>query len=146
MKTYDISVYVGCSLTHASPEFRDSVEELKRRLSKVCRVLSFKGLSNENLPYDVYVHDILGCVDGCDLLLAICDYPSTGLGYELAVQAERKRGPVLAVAQRDALVTKLILDPHLPGYEFARYDNFLEDVFNLVIAKIEKMLPVAISS
>jgi hypothetical protein len=132
-------VYVGCALTDAPPAFQDNVEELKKKLSKICEVLKFKGLSDANLPHDVYFHDIVKCVSLCDLLLGICDFPSTGLGWEMAVQAEVKHGPVLAVAHQDAKVSKLILDPQLPGYKFYRYNNLCEDVYNLVEAKVGEM-------
>jgi hypothetical protein len=134
-----IKVYVGCSLTHAPQEFRDSVENLKNRLKEICQVLAFKGLSDSNLPHDVYVHDIIGCVHECDLLVAICDYPSLGLGWEMSVQAEVKKGPVLAVAHKDSKISKLVLDPRLPGYEFHRYENLCEDVYNLVLERINSL-------
>ncbi len=139
---YDIKVYVGCALTHAPQEFRESVEKLKDRLKGICQVLSFKGLSDDHIPYDVYSHDIYDCVKQCDILIAICDYPSIGLGWEMATQIEHRAKPLLAVAHKDALITKLIIDPQLPGYEFRRYDD-LEDVYDMVRARLETMSIVA---
>jgi len=131
-----IKVYVGCALTHASPEFREEVERLKRKLESICVVLHFKGLADSNSPRDVYVHDIINCVRECDILIAICDHPSIGLGYEMATQAECRKKRLLAVAHRDAKVTKLILDPGLENYEFRRYKNLCEDVYNMVLKMI----------
>jgi len=135
----DLKIYVGCALTHAPEEFRKSVEVLKNRLKEVGQVLAFKGLSDANLPHDVYTHDIIGCVQQCDLLVAICDYPSIGLGWEMAVQTEVRKKPILAVAHKDAKISKLILDPQLPGYEFVRYENLCDDVYNLVVEKIKSL-------
>jgi hypothetical protein len=132
-----LKVYVGCSLTHAPQEFIDEVERLKQKLEKICHLLRFKGLSEKNIAHDVYKHDIIDCVYQCDLLLAICDYPSTGLGYEIATQAEKKRGAVLAVAHENSKVSKLIIDPRLPGYEFRRYKNLCDDVYAMVIERIK---------
>ncbi|MFZ4632362.1 MAG: hypothetical protein ACOYL8_04160 [Patescibacteria group bacterium] len=134
-------VYVGCSLTQAPPEFREAVEALKKRLEKdkVCIVLKFKGLSDKNIPYDVYVHDINKCVRKCDLLVAICDFPSIGLGYEMGTQGEARRRPILAVAHKDALISKLILDTRTPGYEFKRYNNLVDDVYRMIVTKLNSL-------
>lgn len=134
-----LKVYVACSLTYAPLEFRLAVENLKLKLASICEVLQFKNLADENLPYDVYIHDIKDCVYNCHLLVAICDHPSTGLGYEMATQTEARKKPVLAVAHRDAKVSKLILDPRLPAYEFHRYENLCEDVYNLVLVKLSNL-------
>ena len=134
-----LRVYVGCSLTHAPVEFRQSVEELKERLREICEVLSFKGLSDANLPHDVYTHDIVDCVYKCDLMVAICDYPSIGLGWEMATQIEKRKKPLLAFAHIDSKVTKLILDPRLPGYKFIRYKNLCEDICQAVSERIENL-------
>lgn len=79
------------------------------------------------------------CVHGCDLLLAICDQPSTGLGWEMATQTEKRGKPVLAVAHKRSLVTALVLDPQQPGYEFHRYDSLLKDVPRLVTERLRRM-------
>jgi len=133
------TIYVACSLTYAPKEFIALVEELKRKLSGVCTLLLFKGLSDANVPYDVYIHDIKGCVCNSDLLVAICDYPSTGLGWELAMQTEKRKKPVLAVAHKETKVTKLILDPRRKGYEFKRYDNLVEDVYSFVVERLKTL-------
>jgi hypothetical protein len=134
-----IKVYVACSLTYAPQYFKDEVDELKRRLAGICEVLHFKGLSDDNIPRDVYIHDIEECVCKCDLLLAVCDYPSTGLGWEMAVQAELRHKPILAVAHQDAKITKLILDPSVLDYEFRRYKNLSDDVYDLTASKIKHL-------
>ncbi|MFA5155575.1 MAG: hypothetical protein WC453_04030 [Patescibacteria group bacterium] len=139
MEYYYFKVYVGCSLTHAPAEFRSSVERLQERLKGVCQVLVFKGLADANIPHDVYVYDIRGCVYKCDLLVAICDFPSLGLGWEMATQAEKRKRPLLAVAHREAKVSKLVIDPQLPGYEFRRYDDLCEGVFKMVVARLQLM-------
>lgn len=130
-------VYVGCSLTYAPEQFKQDVETLKKELRKICHVLCFLGISDFS-PRSVYNHDIGHCISTCDLFLAICDHPSTGLGYELGTQAEARRKPVLAVAHRNALVTDLILDTGLPHIEVRRYER-LEEVINMVAEKLRQM-------
>jgi hypothetical protein len=66
-------VYVGCSLTHASPEYRQSVEDFKAELQRrgICQVLHFLGLG-AGTPHDVYKQDIGHCVATCDFYLLLC--------------------------------------------------------------------------
>ena len=136
-------VYVGCALTNVPDEFKEDfsckVEELKKKLEGICIVLKFKGLSDGNIPYDVYVHDINKCVRKCDLLVAICDYPSIGLGYEMATQGESRKKPTLAVAHIESRISKLILDPRTPGYEFKRYKNLVDDVYEFVAERLKTL-------
>lgn len=117
MKT-DISLYIGCALTHATEEFKQNVQSLKIRLKEVVHVFEFVGLVNGE-PRDVYNHDIKVCVCGCDLFVAICDEASIGLGYELAVQVEHRKMPALAVAHLDSKITRLVLGVDQPNFESA---------------------------
>jgi hypothetical protein len=115
-------LYVGCSLTSAPEEFRAAVENLKDELrAQGHEVFDFVGLVN-GTPADVYNWDIGHCVRDCDALIAICDLPSIGLGFELN-EAIRLKKPVLAMAQDDALVTRLLLGATEvePNLQFVRY-------------------------
>jgi len=127
-------VYVGCALSHAPQEFKDKVEALKKRLNGFCEVLEFLG-TTAGTPRDVYNHDINDCVKESDLIVAICDFPSTGLGYEIATQLEDRGMPVLAVAHKNSKVTRLIQDIGKPHYEFLRYGKF-EDIYNMVKERV----------
>jgi len=114
-----LSLYVGCSLTHAPERFKSDVEKLKKDLEKDYNVLHFLGLEKGTVG-KVYQNDI-GYVASCDIFLAICDYPSLGLGYELATAVEKYQKPTLAVAREGALVTRLILGIKQPNFSFKRY-------------------------
>lgn len=124
-----MQLYVGCSLTKASEEFKDNVEKLKDELrAKGHEVFDFVGLVN-GTPTDVYNWDIGHCVKDCDALVAICDEPSIGLGFEIC-EAVRLGKPVLTVAYADTRVTRLIhgaadVEPNLT---FATYNDLLKDV------------------
>jgi hypothetical protein len=71
-------------------------------------------------------------VGDCDALIAICDHPSIGLGYEMN-EAIRLKKPVLAIAQEDAGVTRLVLGAAEvePNLRFERYAS-LADAVTLV--------------
>jgi hypothetical protein len=126
-------LYVGCSLTHSSRQFKDRVETLKARLSKQWEVMQFLGLS-AGTEIDVYRVDILENVGGCDAFLGIIDEPAWGLGWETH-EAVMKNKPTLLVAHTSTRVTRLALAlPHyFPGkVHVRRYENILDDVPKMV--------------
>ncbi|MCL5784522.1 MAG: hypothetical protein M1142_04185 [Patescibacteria group bacterium] len=132
-----LKIYLGCALTHAAPEFRDSVDQLKDTLRRDFEVLDFIGLV-KGTPRDVFEWD-LNCVRRCDLFVAECTYPSIGLGYELAVAVHANQA-ILAVAQQDAKVTRLVLGIDHPKYSFHRYRELSEvaDLINNRTANLEQ--------
>lgn len=123
-------LYVGCSLAHAPQEFIDEVLELRNSLKKDFEMLEFIGVGEGTLQ-EVFTHDIT-CVKKCDVLLAICNLPSTGLGYELGVAVESGK-KVLAVAHTDAKVSRLVQGINLPNFTFMRYNDI-----NEVVQKLKK--------
>ena len=134
-----IKLYVGCGLTQAPEDFKQKVAELKERFENIpsVHVLKFLGLVDGD-NHDVYVHDIINCVGECDLMVAICDEPSTGLGWEMCEQTKRGK-PLLAFGHADLKITRLVLDPRLPGYQFIRYQTF-DDIYVIVKGVILNMI------
>ncbi len=132
-----MKLYVGCALNYAPEEFRQRVEALKNILRKDYDVLEFVGLV-KGTPRDVYVHDIHECVGECDAFVAICDYPSIGLGYELGAAIEKFRKPTLALAKEDVKVTRMLQGIEEPYYTFMRYNNDAE-IPTLVKDFLEKL-------
>lgn len=131
------SLYVGCSLTQASEEFKEAVEQFKVSLREQgYEVFDFLGLVNGS-EADVYNWDIGHCVKDCDALIAICDYPSFGLGCEL-MEATRLGKSVLAAAHDEAKVTRLVLGMAEvePNVRFMRYSN-LADVIPVLGSMIK---------
>jgi hypothetical protein len=130
MKDGKLEVYVGCGLTHAPEEFRISVEGLKEvlRQKRGYEVYDFVGLEN-GTPADVYAWDIGRCVLKSDLLVAICDYPAIGLGWEIGTAVEKHQKPTLAVAHKDTHITRLVpgaAEAGAPNYRFRRYNDLME--------------------
>lgn len=134
-----LTVYVGCALSHASDEFKKSVELFKKKLGTIVNVLDFKG-EIIGTAREVYLWDIHECVYKCDFMVAICDLPSTGLGYEMATQIEKREKPLLAIAQKESVITRLILDTGHPQFTFRRYDDLMTDGFEMVKAEIENII------
>lgn len=127
-----IKIYVGCALTQAPALFAESITHLKnelRRLVPDCEVFEFVGLE-KGTETDVYEWDIHRCVGTCDLFVAICDFPSIGLGYEMGTAVEKQSTPTLAFAHRDSKITRLIKGINKPCYQLYRY------------AEIEKIIPI----
>jgi hypothetical protein len=134
-----MKIYVGCALTHASDEFCFQVEKLKRIIARQHEVLEFLG-TTAGTPTDVYRQDIRENASNCELFLGICDLPSIGLGYELSYAIEKRGIPVLAVAHRNAHITRLILGIDKPSYTFGRYEDICRDVPLMIEDVIHKML------
>jgi hypothetical protein len=130
-------IYIGCSLTQAPPEFRDSVETLKDSLRGDYEVLDFLGLV-AGTPAEVYRWDIERNVGGCDLFVAICDYPAIGLGYEIAAAIERFDKPVLALAHEQAHITRVLEGIPASRYSLVRYRQ-ISDVPKLIDAKFKSL-------
>lgn len=130
------TLYVGCSLTKAPESFKDTVEEFKAILrTEGYEVFDFIGVVNGTAE-DVYKWDIGHCVRDCDALIAICDEPSIGLGWEMG-EAVRLGKPVLALAHIEAKVTRMVLGAAEvePNLHFERYGNLLD-----MIPEVDKLL------
>lgn len=103
-----VKIYVGCALTEATEDFKKEVEDLKADLRQAgYEVFDFIGLV-DGTPRGVYEWDLGRCVGECDIFVAICDLPSTGLGMEIGRAIQLKK-PVLAAAHADAKVTRMVL-------------------------------------
>lgn len=125
-------LYVGCALTNAPEEFKQTVEDFKVSLREAgYEVFDFVGLV-AGTARDVYDWDIQHCVGECDAFIGICDFPAIGLGFETS-RALTLGKPVLLVAHKDTKVTRLILGAAEaePTLTFERYTT-LKDVLPLV--------------
>lgn len=125
-------LYVGCSLTQAPEEFKDAVRDFKGSLRESgYDVMEFIGLEG-GTEADVYNWDIGECVRKCDMLVGVCDYPSIGLGWELA-EATKLGKMVLAVVHEEVRPTRLLLGAAAvePNVHLARYTH-LPDVLPIV--------------
>lgn len=141
-----IKIYVGCALKHAPEDFKEKVQGLIRELEKNPRyeILKFLGKGD---PSDIFRRDILECVANADVLLAIVDLPSTGLGFEMGVLWSSGR-PLLAVAHNDAVVSGLVLGIHGGGpFTFRKYAHISQvpEIFTAWLEQVlrEQDLPVA---
>ncbi len=137
MEDSKIKIYIGCSLTHAPADFRNAVEELKKSLRPQYEVFDFLGLEKGTLQ-EVYQWDIKKCVAYCDLFVAICDHASLGLGYELGAAVETFDKPVLAIANKNAYVTRLVQGIDSPKFSFTRY-NDLSEIEGLIHEKLKTL-------
>lgn len=118
-------LYVGCALQFAPPEFVTAIRVLREELKEHFQVLEFK-FPHPGSNRDVYTLDIKKHIVKCDLMLAICDHPSTGLGYEMATAIEKHNKYVLCLAHTKAGPSRLILGITSRRYEFNRYDSIFE--------------------
>ena len=125
-----LKVYVGCSLTHASDEYRESIENLKNSLRNDFEILDFMDIYKDKDPKKVFEHDYK-CLVECDFMIADCSEPSTGLGFEIATVLGLKK-PVYAFASVNSLVSNFIIGITNPNFKFMRYKK-LDEIVNLVL-------------
>lgn len=137
-------LYIGCALTKLpidkEKDFLEMLATIKVGLKDHFETIEFigaTGLAPDATPLEVYVHDIKNSVLKADCMLAICDYPSLGLGYELGAAVEGKGIPVLAVAHRDLLVSKLIRGIDHKDFQFYYYDT-ISDIISKTIETLTK--------
>ncbi len=137
-------IYVACSLTGAPLEFINEVNQLKDLLRQKYIVLDFLGvdLGNEK---EVALHDSK-CVRECDLLLAVCTLPATGLGIELGLAIGDQK-LTLAVALKDTTISRFVLGLKElnPNFIFTRYKSHLLEVAAYV-DELFKVVPESIET
>ena len=118
-----MKLYVGCSLTGAPEAFVREVEKLKDDLRRDGHeVFDFLGLV-AGTPKDVFEYDIRHCIADCDRFIALCDLPSTGLGCEIIAALFIYGKPTLALAQKNAIVTRLVVGIQSPIYRYQLWDT-----------------------
>jgi len=120
-------IYIWCALTHASPEFREEIALFKDSLRTEFDILDFTWVVDGwvKSATEIYEHD-RWCVIDCDIFVAECSYPSTGLGYEIATAVEHHKN-ILLIAREDVVVTRMILGIPPEKAVFLRYES-LEQV------------------
>lgn len=120
------TLYVGCALRGASSEFVEGVAALKRDLEVDFEVLHFIGISPTASAREVYETDI-GCTAKADLMLAICDQPSLGLGIELAKRAELEKQTIIACRPTVDLSRMVLgLAEVSENFTVVQYDTYIE--------------------
>jgi hypothetical protein len=100
------TLYVGCALRLAPPEFVSSVLRLKERLRDHFIVIDFVGLKPDVPASTIYTTDI-ECAASADIMLAICDEPSTGLGMEIQKRIELRKKTYVAY-RAGSTVSKMV--------------------------------------
>ena len=125
-------LYIGCALTNLpidkKEEFLEMIASIKKELSKYFEIIEFLGIEDIGnarpfTPQEIYNYDIQKCVMKADCILAICDYPSLGLGYEMATAVEKRSIPVLAMAHKNQTVGRLIRGIDHKNFNFMYYDS-----------------------
>jgi nucleoside 2-deoxyribosyltransferase len=119
-------LYFSCALTGLPREYRERMEDLREQFKEEYEVLGF--CTADTPPETIYYHDIRQCVASCDIVLAVCDERSTGLGWEMGTAVEKHGKAVLAVAHKDSTVTGLVIgaEAHNPLFRLRRFENFSE--------------------
>ncbi len=102
------------------------IADFKDTLRNQYRVIDFLWVDDAGLytSKKIYSHT-LDCVAQCDIFLAECSYPSTGLGYEIALAVQENK-KIILIAHQDAKVTRMILGIPPEKATFLRYQELTE--------------------
>ncbi|HEV7702624.1 MAG TPA: hypothetical protein VGO63_04255 [Candidatus Paceibacterota bacterium] len=139
-------LYIGCAITNLSEEkreaFFDMISDIKNKLKDHFEIMEFLGVDDLATdkpfsPLEIYEHGITKCVMEADCMLAMCDYPSLGLGYEIGTAVEKRGIPVLAMAREGSLITRLILGVNHKSFIFAYY-NSADDIVQKTLETLTK--------
>lgn len=125
-------LYVGCALQSSSEWYVEQIRGIREELAEHFEVLKFL-FPHPGTDRDVYKLDIQNHVAGCDLMAAFLDFPSTGLGYEMATAIEVRDKPVLALVYKDSTPSRLIAGITHPDFKLVKYSNF-DEVLALILA------------
>ncbi len=101
-------IYVGCALNRAPDEFKQRVVAMKGLLRDMGHSVMEFVTDPEATDESVYENDILTMVRGCDCVVAVIDFPSTGLGLELGAALFRYKKPVLGLTSNLQQQSRLI--------------------------------------
>jgi hypothetical protein len=133
-----IKIYVGCALTHAPEEYKQSIYALKEHLRNLSgvEILDFvtplNGEKQTSMDSaEVYNNDIHSCVANANLFIAEITHPSTGLGWELGTAVEKHRTQTIMCAQKDVLVSRLPLGSAVMN-EHATVHRYEKSIMELV--------------
>ncbi len=136
--TPPIKLYLGCALRNASPDFVQSVLKFRERLEQESgfEILRFVDLSgSQPSDVDIFRWD-MAQIEACDGVLAICDEPSFGLGFEVSVALSLGK-PVLMVAEENRYISAFPQGIDWPGATFLRYRSW-DHLFSLVKERLGK--------
>ena len=141
-----IKVYVACALTHVpsgqKQSFTSLLDEVKGELKKKgYTVIDFLSAVKKNPePKEVYNYDV-ECLKSADCLLALGDYPGTGLGYEIGYTTELRKIPTMVGVSNLNNISKLLKGVSQDNYKlaiFTQADELVETFIKFVNHFYEK--------
>ena len=125
------TIYFAMALTHAPTDFvKMCGGELRKIMRKFgYRTLDFVGLA-DGTAEDVYLRD-MHAVCEADLLVAICDYPSLGLGMEVMARIHAKK-PLVLCWRRGTKITRMLIGASvIENIRICQYDT-IDDIARVV--------------
>jgi nucleoside 2-deoxyribosyltransferase len=130
-------IYVACGLTNSPPEFRQFILQFKEKLKVKYHILDFlsdpmdMNTDQQSLEYcqKIYHWDRDQIID-CDLVLAITDYASTGMGLEMGLAIHYNK-PILQGCRPNQILGRMnrgITDTVNINFEYENIDDIVNEV------------------
>jgi hypothetical protein len=133
-----LTLYFGCPLAGLPFTHRTKMIALRDTLKNHFEVLEF--CPAETPPKEIYTHDIHHCVATADFMVAVCDKPSTGLGWEMTTMVEKHGKPVLALSADISKVSSLVQGVTNTCFELRSYSE-VHDILALALEFAKKRFP-----
>ena len=103
-----MKIYIGCAINKSDDQVWQIVDTLKERLANQGHeLLNFVGTDPKVTAQTVY-HTDLACTNEADLMIAIADAPSTGLGMEIQNRIHLKK-PTLICHRPEVKISRMVL-------------------------------------
>jgi nucleoside 2-deoxyribosyltransferase len=130
-------IYVACGLTNAPPDFLQFILQLKAKIKLKYQVLDFlsnpldMNVDQQGLEYcqKIYHWDRDQIIN-CDLVLAITDYASTGMGLEMGLAIHYNK-PILQCCRPNQILGRMnrgITDTVNLNFEYENIDDIVSEV------------------
>jgi len=138
-------VYVSSSVTHAPKTYRDFIKKFKQELRSATSALVIEWVDQDApmIPDDFFRKNINNVLK-CDVMVAITDEPSIGVGMEIQ-EAIRNKKPMLCLYEKGHTVSRLLLSAKQAGEIRLETYESLEDAVERASDFINSLSPGAIA-
>jgi hypothetical protein len=124
-------IYVSSSVTYASESYRDFIKRFKEELRSATSALVIEWVDqNATVLPDNFFQRNLNNVLNCDVMIAITNEPSIGVGMEIqeAIRAEK---PLLCLHEKGKTISRLLVGAKKAGRVKIETYGSMEEAINL---------------
>lgn len=123
-------VYVASGVTNAPDSFRDFVQDFKQKLRATTSALVLEWIERDSpAVVDDFFRRDLNNVSLCDVMIALVDEPSIGLGMEIEKAIVEKKRILCLHNEKNKVLSRLLMSAQdSVGLPISSYDSLDEAV------------------